>query len=167
MRNSLKLIVVCACIAAAGAALADTTADDLSRIEAETLLLKAREKKLAVEEQIVARQAAIASKRAESNRLATVARAGDPVILGIEGIGSRLYATLQLENGSTVDARVGDVLPNGMKVVAISLNEVIVENRRRHRVRLSTGVAVSPVYGTGYGGALPPLPLPMPRGATR
>lgn len=163
MRNSLKLMIAALCVAMSSAALADTTADDLSKIEAETLLLQARQKKLTVQAEIAAKQAEIASKHVESNRLAKLASAGDPVIRAIEGVGSHLYATLQLDNGSTIDATIGDVLPNGMKVVAINLNEVIVENRHRRRVRLYTGAATTP-YGQTYGSAagLPPLPLPSP-----
>lgn len=161
MQNNLKPILAALCILLPVTALADSTSDSLTRIEAETLLLKAREKQLAVRAQIVAKQAEIASRQAESNRLARIASAGDPVIRSVEGIGSTVYATLQLDNGSTVEAKVGDVLPNGMKVVAVNPNEVIVETQKRKRVRLGTGAAGTSHYGQGApmsSMALPPLP---------
>lgn len=169
MRNKpktlFKPLFAAVSILVAGAALADSTADRLTRIEAETLVLKAREKQLAVQAQIAAKEAEIASKQAESNHLARIASAGDPVIRSVEGIGRTVYATLQLDNGSTVDAKVGDILPNGMKVVAINPNEVIVETPKRKRIRLSTGTAAARPYTAAYtGGAMayPSLPLPAP-----
>lgn len=164
MRNKSTPLFAALCIAFPAVACADSTSDSLTRIEAETLLLKAREKQLAVQAQIVAKQTEIASRQAENYRLARTASAGDPVIRSVEGIGRNMVATLQLDNGSTVDARVGDVLPNGMRVASVSVNEVIVETQKNKRIRLSTGSAAAASYAAGNPSvsmALPPLP-PMP-----
>lgn len=174
MRNSphktLKPAVLALSLLISGAVLADSTSDSLTRIEAETLVLKAREKQLVVQAQIVTKQAEIAAKRAENYRLARIATAGDPVIRAIEGMGGILYATLQMDNGSIVEAKVGDVLPNGMKVTAINPNEVIAETRKKKRIRLSTGVTAAPSYspsGSITSMALPPLPSPSSYGIAR
>lgn len=160
MRNKLKPAVAALCILLPAAALADSTADRLTRIEAETLVLKAREKQLAVQAQIAAKQAEIATRQAENYRLARIASVNDPVIQAVEGIGDTVYATLQLDNGSTVEAKVGDVLPNGMRVLAINPNEVIVETQKKKRVRLGTGTHAAAHYGpTSMSvSGLPPLP---------
>ncbi|HEX6705200.1 MAG TPA: type IV pilus biogenesis protein PilP [Albitalea sp.] len=152
MRNSATLALALSCIVSTPLAYAaDSTAESLTRIEAETAVLKARARKMEV-------QAQIASKQAEIAKLTAPAVAGDPTVRSVEGMGSKLYATLQLENGTAMDVRAGDVLPNGMKVESIGPNEVIVRKPNKRRYRLATTPAPQPVPGTT---ALPPLPAPM------
>lgn len=169
-RNDLKAVAL-SCILVSGGALADTTADSLTRIEAETLVLKAREKQLEVQAQIIAKQGDILAKQVETDRLARQASAGDPIVRAIEGFSSALYATLELDNGSTLDVKVGDVLPNDMKVISIRLNEVIVETHKKRRVRLNIVSLASTSFNTGFsnaGVALPPLaPVLRPKGGSR
>jgi type IV pilus biogenesis protein PilP len=163
MRNYLNY-ALCATVLLAGAAHAENASSDLTKIEAETLLLKAREKQLDVQAKIVAKQSEIASKQAETDRLAQSAVIGNPVILSIEGLGARMFATLRMENGTSVDIQPGDVLSNGMKIVSIRPNEVIIETDKNKRMRLavashSAPVAFDPAYpGTGL--HLPPLAPP-------
>ena len=163
MRNNLKPLFAALLLLLGDAAAESTTADILTRIEAETLVLKAREKQLIVQGAIVAKQAEIASKQAEVNRLVRPGTLGDPTVLALEGIGGVFYATLQLENGSTLDVKAGDVMPNGMVVISIRGNEVIVAADKR-RIRLATGgagssVAASPV-AVSSGNARQPFSLP-------
>lgn len=113
-------------------------------------MLKARARKVEV-------QAEIAAKQAEIARLALPARHGDPTVRSVEGVGSRNWATLQLANGSTIDVRVGDTLPNGMVVESVGANEVVVRKADRRRYRLGTaGVTPQP----GLLPSLPAMPLP-------
>ncbi|HYD63745.1 MAG TPA: type IV pilus biogenesis protein PilP [Noviherbaspirillum sp.] len=166
MQNSLKSLFFLSFLMTSGAAFADSTAENLTKIEAETLILKAREKQLDVQSQIVTKQNEIASKQVAAGlleRVASMATMGDPIVLSIEGVGKRIYTSLQLNNGSTIDATVGDVLPNGMKVVAIRANEVIVQTPKRKNFRLGTGSLSSynPAYPNGSA-ALPPLPPMLP-----
>jgi type IV pilus biogenesis protein PilP len=170
MQNSLKSLFLLSFLMTSGAAFADSTAESLTKIEAETLVLKAREKQLDVQSQIVTKQNEIASKQAAAGfleRVASMSTMGDPIVRSIEGIGKRIYSTLQLNNGATIDTTVGDVLPNGMKVVAIHANEVIVETQKRKRVRLGTGsfssTSYSPAYPTGSAALPPPPPMLPPR----
>lgn len=167
MQNKLKYLVLALFIAACGATRADSTADNLTRIEAETLVLKAREKQLAVKALIAVKQAEIASKQAEAARVARPAMAGDPTIRSVEGIGPTLYATLQLENGSTLDVKSGDVLPNGMRIVTIQANEVTVETGKKRLIRLASrnvSVASAPpaAWPSRAAIALPPLSPLLP-----
>jgi type IV pilus biogenesis protein PilP len=158
MRNDKKaLLALCSMAVACAAAAADTTAESLTRIEAETAVLKARARKIEV-------QAQIASKKAEIAKLTAPAQAGDPTVRSIEGVGSRVYATVQLENGSAMDVRTGDVLPNGMKVESIAANEVVVRKRNQRRYRLAS-TPPPPAANAGSFGALPGL-LPPPPMAT-
>lgn len=173
MQNNLKMLVLLTGLAFSSAVLAETASEQLTRIEAETLLLKAREKQLEVQANIMARQNDIATKKQLNGQLTQNAVAGDPVVRSVEGIGKVMYATLQLSDGNLVDARVGDVLPNGMKVASIKTNEVIVENRKKHRVRLINGAHafnVAAAFNPAYPAAGLNIPLPMPaapRGSAR
>ncbi len=136
----------------------EPTVDNLTRLEAETSVLKARAKKLEVQAQIATRQAELA-------KLTAPAVMGDPTVRSVEGIGRQVYATLQLENGSTLDVKVGDVLPNGMKIESISPNAVVVEKLGKRRFRLGTTPVLLGGAATGGPGALPPVPaisLPLP-----
>ena len=158
MRNSSTCLIVILMMMSTAAARAESTASDLERIEAETLLLKARQKKIEVEAQIAAKENEIASKRATQVMYARTASSMDPVVRSIEGIGKSIYATLQFENGGLVDVKAGDRLQNGMRVVSVQANEVIVETAKRQRIRLLTSAGGAHSYGSGYAGATPPLP---------
>lgn len=167
MQNNLKHFVLFAGIAFSGAALAESASEQLTRIEAETLLLKAREKQLDVQANIMARQNDIASKKQLNEQLTQNAVVGNPVIRSIEGIGKALYVTLQLPDGSLVDAKSGDVLSNGMKIASIKSNEVIVETSKKQRVRLAAAAHPQPGFNPVYPAAALGIPLPLPVAAVR
>jgi type IV pilus biogenesis protein PilP len=152
MRNSLKRLVVFSFLLLPGAVPAETTANDLTQIEAETTVLKARAKKIEI-------QAQIASKQAEIDRLAGAATVGEPTVRAIEGIGKTLYSTLQLENGSTIEVRAGDILPNGLKILSITHNAVIVQGKGRKRFRLASG---APVLRPAHSAPLQPMRAGVP-----
>jgi type IV pilus biogenesis protein PilP len=114
--------------------------DTLSRIEAETLVLRARERQLVVQAAIIAKQNEIAARQDDTER-ATKAHVGsNPVVHSIEGIGANQYATLELDNGSLADVRVGDALANGMRVLAVQGGGVTVQTADKKRVRLMAAV---------------------------
>lgn len=110
--------------------------DTLTRIEAETLVLRARERQLAVQVAIIAKQNEIAARQEDNERAAQAQVVGNPVVRSIEGIGANRYATLELSNGSLADVRVGDVLGNGMKVLTVQAGAVTVQTANKKRVRL-------------------------------
>jgi type IV pilus biogenesis protein PilP len=167
MRNDLKGALFLSGALVTCAALAETASESLTRIEAETLVLKAREKQLEVQANILAKQQEIAAKQQLRDSFAHTASSGNPVIRSIEGIGTRLYAALQMADGSHADVQVGEVLPNGMKVVAIRQNEVIVETGGKRRMRLAAAASPPPLLYPSYPGPgptfVPPLPVPLPR----
>ncbi|RJF96860.1 type IV pilus biogenesis protein PilP [Noviherbaspirillum cavernae] len=163
--------ILVAGLACAGSAFAESASDSLTRIEAETLVLKAREKQLDVQASIIAKQNDIAAKQVVHDQLTQPSVAGDPVIRSIEGIGRKMFATLQMGNGTIVDAQAGDVLANGMRVVSISQSEVIVQSGKKKRTRLaaysSTPTAFNPSYPNAGVSLPPPLPLMSPRGVAK
>jgi len=160
MRNSTKGLLAAGALALGQAAYAtDTTVESLTKLEAETAVLKAKARKLDVQAQIATREAEIA-------KLTLPAVYGDPTVRSVEGVGRHMYATLQLDNGSAMDVQAGDALPSGAKVVSIGANEVIVQKPDKRRYRLAT----TPVpHAQAQGGMpagnlpmLPPMAMPQP-----
>jgi len=125
------------CALAAVPANAESTSDALTRIEAETLVLKAKERQLEVQSSILTKQNEIATKQSMGSPLTETSAGGDPVVRAIEGIGSGLYATLQMSNGSIVDVQPGSELPGGMKIVSIKTGSVFARTREGRTIRLS------------------------------
>ncbi|SFV05771.1 type IV pilus biogenesis protein PilP [Pseudoduganella namucuonensis] len=147
-----------------GAAFADPTSDKLTRIEEETLLLKARERQLDVQASILSKQGDIAAKQSAISQAAQTQtpKQGDPVLVGVEGIGRAMFATLQLGDGSMVEAQAGDVLANGMRVLSIAPGNVVVASgtkKREKRVRLAQQ---APRQSAAYPVLPPPMALPLP-----
>jgi type IV pilus biogenesis protein PilP len=149
-----------------------SASDRLTQIETETLLLKAREKQIDVQASILTKQNEIVLKQAMNDQLTHKSVGGDPMVRSIEGIGKAMYATLQLGNGNLIEAKVGDVLPNGMKVVSIRPNEVTVQSRNKQHMRLG-GAIPTPAHGEfnpnypGPGLTLPPIPVAVQRGPAK
>lgn len=164
MRNSVKTTALLATLLCCGAAFADPTADKLTQIEAETLLLKAREKQLDVQASILAKQNEIAAKQNAASQLAQRPATGDPTVQGIEGVGSEVFATLQMSDGNVIDVRTGDVLPNGMRVVAIAPSSVIVQ-KGKTRVRLARYAPRQTAFNPNV--PAPGIVLPMPSAMSR
>jgi type IV pilus biogenesis protein PilP len=167
MRNKLVLPLLAVVALTGAAARAQSTADSLTRMEAETLLLKAREKQLEVQASIVAKQADIASRQSLATAAPPPPVAGDPVIRAIEGVGGKLYASLQMSDGSVVDVQAGDVLPGGLTIVSISPREVVARSKDKQKIRLGTYAQLSSGFNPGYPGAALALPLPQAHGAAR
>lgn len=146
---------------------AQSTSESLTRIEAETLVLKARERQLDVQASIVAKQNDIASRQNQAAIVTQPAAVDDPVVRGIEGVGSKLFATLQMGDGSMVDVQPGDVLGNGMTIVSIGPREVVARARDKRRVRLGTYGQQPVGFNPNYPGTGLSLPAPQLRGAAR
>lgn len=126
--------------------LAQSTSQSLTRIEAETMVLKARERQLEVQASIAGKQNEIAAKQSMTMALNQTEVVGDPMIRAIEGIGKRMYATLELNDGSIVDVQLGDTLPGGMKIMAIGPREVVARSGKRSvRLAFMTGSGARPL----------------------
>lgn len=158
------LATVAAITGSAGAARAESTSESLTRIEAETMVLKAREKQLEVQASIVGRQNEIAAKQTMTAALSQTEVVGDPVIRAIEGIGGRMYATLQMSDGSTIDVQQGDTLPGGIKIVSIGPREVVAQSGSR-RMRLASYAPSLSGFNPNFPG--PGVSMSAPRGVAR
>lgn len=130
-------------------------ADTLSKIEAETLVLKARERQLGVQVAILARQQEISARQDGPARATQAPPVAQPVVHAIEGIGANQYATLELDNGSRADVRAGDMLSNGMRVVAVQGGAVTVQTAGKKRIQLRAAAQAPSIAGLPLPRALP------------
>lgn len=152
-------VALCLALLCNASAHAETTAETLSKIEAETLVLKAQERQLAVRAQILQLQGEITARETNADKTARPGAPGDPTVQSIEGFGDRMHATLLFENGSIIDIKGGDTLPNGMHVVSIQPNEVMVSANKRRSVRLAQTSAGS--VSAASGGVQTTVALPI------
>jgi type IV pilus biogenesis protein PilP len=174
MGNDRKYILALFAFTFCGLALAESTSDALTRIEAETMLLKAREKQLDVRANILSKQNEIALKQGVAGTLPQISNSPNPVLRGIEGLGATLYATLEIGNG-VLEVQRDDVLPNGMRVVSITTNGVTLRHASGKNVHLpvtaqnaALGLAIAgAAQGAGAMPPLPPLAPAMIRGPAR
>lgn len=98
-------------------------AAELTRLQEQTMLLKAEIKKLDA-------QAEVAQRNAALTRLGSAGNAADSSfdavrVVAIEGLGRRFSARLQSSGGQEFDVSAGDMLPNGLHIVSIASNEVV------------------------------------------
>ncbi|RQR49521.1 type IV pilus biogenesis protein PilP [Burkholderia sp. Bp9140] len=128
------------------------TADELIRLQEQTMLLKAELRKLEAQAQVAERVAAL-SRIGSNGRFRTGDDGGAdvPRVIAIEGLGRNLSATLQGADGQQFDARAGDILSDGLQIVSVNAGEVV-GRRRGHVLHLRTGTAAGPSAGP-----LPPV----------
>lgn len=96
---------------------ADATVGALSKIQGETILIKAR----------VAREAAQAELNMKLRDGGAIADAGAddlPVVRSVYGARTTLVANLLFSNGTTREVRVGDEIRGGYRVTRISVERV-------------------------------------------
>jgi len=153
-RGAAVLALAC-CLLPPALVHAESTAASLTRIEAETMLLRAREKQLEVQSAIITKQNEIAAKQTMGAMLSQPVVVGDPVVRAVEGLGDTMFATLEMSNGSIVEVQPGSVLPGGMRIVSIQNNEVMASAPGRKRIRLAG-------YTQQVNAFDPATPAPMP-----
>jgi len=161
MRNKRHFVLALA-LALPLAALAadDVTVGDLSRIQSETLLLKAKANLAATQADLYAKTHTASS--ANGNEEEDV-----PVVKAVYGVGRRDYATFLFSNGSSIDASAGDILPGGLKVLMVTVDRVVLtKGKKKIGVSFSSTAptdfsqSTKPQGATGNGMPLSQMPLP-------
>jgi type IV pilus biogenesis protein PilP len=145
-------------------AVAKQAANELMRLQEDTLILKAQLKKLDAQTQVFERQETL-------NRIgSTVSSYSDISLVATQSLGKRVGATVATSGGSESDVTTGDTLPNGMRVAAIRPGAIVLVAPDGHRTTLSVSVnAQDPVRTAAQIGTqaaargVPPIPtLPLP-----
>lgn len=134
-------------------------ATQLTRLEEQTMLLKAEIKKLDA-------QAEVAQRTAALSRMGTGAAldpGGQAVrVVSIEGFGHHYSAVIQTTDGQRFDVAAGDELPNGLHIVSIGANEVTGRWSGGQTARMvpvmasRSGAVLNPGTGNGSNGAAGP-----------
>lgn len=134
-------------------------ANQLMSLQEDTVILKAQLKKLEAQADVAARQDAL-------GRMGHAVNADQLGVVATQGLGNTMMATIDVNDGSELDVRAGDRLPNGIRIVSIRPGVVVVDsNGRRSTLTVSSPRQREPrmvaVNGTSSG--VPPIPtLPMP-----
>lgn len=160
MRNDFmkRLYVVLFCLVP-GLSMAQSTVGDLSKIQGETLILKAKANREAAQAELDARSRAAGGYTASDE-------SSLPVVKSVYGVRDTLVATFIYSNGSTMEAKVGDKLNGGYKVTKIAVDKVeLMKNKRVIQLGFSATPPVSvPVPAAGTSGAGMPQPYMPPMG---
>ncbi|WP_164153628.1 type IV pilus biogenesis protein PilP [Stenotrophomonas maltophilia] len=110
---------------------------ELSRIQAETILLKAKAEKAKAQSEL---SGDTGKASAAAFNEPTVA----PVVSRVYGAGERLKARFLYEGGSFTDEVVGALIPGDYRVLSITMERVIVERRGK---RLELAFSGTPPVG--------------------
>ena len=146
----------------------DAVAAQLVKLQTEVMLLKAQTAKAQAQAEL--KKAAAGdigdgddSKSDRSGRpvkaSATPGSSQLPAVTSIYGRDKALVATLRLNSGGTLDARVGDTLPDGYRLARIDAGKVtFVRGGRQFVAGLSAPATLPSVAGGGALMLAPPLP---------
>lgn len=157
MRNKAGVALIPLMVAAAFAQ-AEGTVGDLSRIQSETIILKAK----------VSR----ATAQSELDAKSRVGQVNDdvdaPVVKSVYGVGRKLFASFLYSNGVAMDAKQGDTILGGYKVVTLTVDKVELGKGKRRFVVGFSATAPTPapqsatqngaMFGQPY---MPPIAPPV------
>jgi type IV pilus biogenesis protein PilP len=134
-------------------------ANELMRLQEDTLLLRAQLKKLDAQAQVAQREQAL-------HQMGGTGVMGEVSLIATQSLGQTTIATLAAD-GSEFDVRAGDSLPDGSRVAQIRPGQLVLADRDGHRTVLTVSAPVRGglrnVAANSFGPAgLPPLPtLPL------
>ncbi|HTH58530.1 MAG TPA: type IV pilus biogenesis protein PilP [Paraburkholderia sp.] len=135
-------------------------ANQLMRLQEDTVVLNAQLKKLDAQAQVAAREAAL-------NQVSRTVANTEVSVIATQSLGRETSATVRTVDGGELDVHAGDTLPDGMRVVSIRPGAMVVQGVGGQRstllvtsVRDASRMAASadPLHG-----GTPPIPtFPMP-----
>jgi type IV pilus biogenesis protein PilP len=138
---------------ALAAKLSETPAQTLTRISEETAVLMARQARLAATLKLLSTQNEISRLQNGGAAAATTTM----LLTSVDGIDGTLVATLQLDAGFSVEAKQGETVSGGWKVISITAHAVIL-SRGGQSTRLLLGQGSGPApTGTAPGLNVPAL----------
>lgn len=117
MRNEKMKWMIVAIVLVPTLCMAAPTVGDLSRIQGETMIIKAKASREAAQADLDARLRAKGGYGASDDR-------DVPVVKAVYGGGRERVATFLYSNGTTMEGSVGDTINGGYKVVKIAVDKV-------------------------------------------
>lgn len=133
------------------------TVGDLSKIQGETLIIKAKANREAAQADLDAR-ARVTGGYAMSDEVNV------PVVKSVYGVRDTLVATFIYSNGTTMEAKVGDTLNGGFKVTKITVDRVeLLKNKKVIQLGFSAMAPLAPAAGVQIPGVSQPYIPPMGR----
>ena len=116
------------------------TIGELSAIQSDTLLLKAKLDRATVQHALDAKKHL---RAASSNHPAHVV-SNMPVVTAVYGTDNRLYAAFLYPSGATAEARTGETIPGPFEVVSVSTDKVrLMQNKQTFQAPFSA-IATKP-----------------------
>lgn len=159
MRNEWVGVVLACAIGAEPAWAGDATVGTLSKIQGETLVLKARTARAAA-------QAELNMRLRDSGALVEPGIDELPVVRSVYGARGTMVANLLFVNGTTREVKVGDDVRGGFKVVKISVERVDL-SRGSGKTAQTYTLGFSSTPPTSTLGSPPGLPPPLPGAGAR
>ena len=144
----------------------DAVAAQLVKLQTEVMLLKAQTAKAQAQAELEKASAGEidggSGKSSQSGKRggsAVGSSTGLPAVTSIYGRDKALVATLRLNSGGVLEARVGDTIPDGYRLTRIDAGKVtFTRGGRQFIAGLSAPAALPPVAGGGPLMLAPPLP---------
>jgi type IV pilus biogenesis protein PilP len=109
-------------------------ADELTRLQDQTVVLQAKLKELEAQQAVDARLQALRGTPAAPS-------VGNIRVVAVEGMGTTRIATVRLSDGSEFEAAPGDTIVDGIRVAAIERGAVTVRLRNGRLMRLRVGAS--------------------------
>lgn len=135
MRNKAGVALIPLIVAAAFAQ-AEGTVGDLSRINSETIILRAKVSRAMAQSELDAKSRA---------GQITDAVVDMPVVKSVYGVGRKLFANFLYSNGVAMDAKLGDTILGGYKVVTLTVDKVELAKGKKRFVVGYSATAPMPV----------------------
>lgn len=145
------LLVVAALVPSLCLAAPGPTVGDLSRIQGETMIIKAKANREAAQAELNLRLRTSGAADSSDDR-------DMPVVKAVYGGGRERVATFLYSNGTTMEASVGDTINGGYKVVKISVDKVELQKGKK---LIQVGFSATPTVSQPVSPAtIPPIGMP-------
>lgn len=116
MRNKAIVTMFVGALAS-GFAMAEATVGDLSQIQGDTIIIRAKANRAAAQQDLDAKARGSLPSYVGGDSEA-------PVVKAVYGAGKQLYATFLYGSGVVMDAKAGDTILGGFKVISVAVEKV-------------------------------------------
>ena len=155
MRNKM-IFTVLVSVLVSGPAMAEATVGDLSQIQGDTILIRAKASRAAAQQDLDAKARGGLPSYVGADSEA-------PVVKAVYGAGKQLYATFLYGSGVVMDAKAGDTILGGFKVVSVAVEKVeLTKDGMKVQVGYSASAPTRAPAAQGAQGVQPTMFAPPP-----